>query len=188
MAKQLKYYEVLELIESVDAPSAVKLLLYVAYRHHNFKKGCAWVKQANVADRTGLSLRAVERAFAWAFKNGVLAKRRVMTGKHPSEQYNEYWIDFNRLKELQNARPNGGSSEVSPAKAKGITRPNGGYSGVSPACMAVVEKHITRPNDGEGSSSHEEELGDAILKKEKEENESSQIKSSHGDSTGLDGS
>lgn len=43
----------------------------------------------------------VQRAFRWAKEIGVIDVRRIRTGKRPDQQYNEYSLNVEKLKQLQ---------------------------------------------------------------------------------------
>jgi hypothetical protein len=84
-----------------DAPGTLKHLLTLVHRHTNSKLGYAWASQQTIAREMSCSVPTVERAFAKAKRMGVLAIRRVRTGKNPKDQHNEFWLLIPRLKELQ---------------------------------------------------------------------------------------
>jgi Helix-turn-helix domain len=101
----LKWYEISDLIAGLDAPINVKYLLELARRHTNSRRGVAWTSQKTLAFEMSVSVDTVGRAFAQAKKMGILGSRRVRTGKNPKDQYAEYWLVPDRMKELQRTPP-----------------------------------------------------------------------------------
>jgi len=89
------------LIAGIDASPTRKYLLTLIQRHTHSRKRFAWASQKALAREMGVDLRTVERAFRWAKKIGVVAVRRIRTGKHPADQHNEYCLNIERLKKLQ---------------------------------------------------------------------------------------
>lgn len=95
------WWYVLGLIAGLDATPTQKYLLTLVFRHTHRIKGFAWSSQESLALEMCTDLSTVERIFQWAKKIGVVSVRRVRTGKHPKDQHNEFWLNIERLKELQ---------------------------------------------------------------------------------------
>jgi hypothetical protein len=90
-----------DLIAGLDAPVTVKCLLFFALRYTNSEKHYAWASQKRLAWEMGVERSTVQRAFAWAKKSKVLTVENVRTGKNPSETRNHYWLNVERMCELQ---------------------------------------------------------------------------------------
>jgi hypothetical protein len=95
------WYSIEHFIAGLDADSTVKYFLTLVHLHTNFRNGYAWTEQKKLAVEMGCSLSTVERAVRWSKKHGVVHFRRVRTGKGKADQFNQYWLDIDRLNQLQ---------------------------------------------------------------------------------------
>lgn len=120
------WHEVEDLVAGLDVSAETKYLLERVRRYTNPRKHFAWVSQQTLAREMSVSLSTVGRAFAEAKRLGVIAVRRVRTGKLPSDQHNEFWLVPPRMRDLQRTAPgeqpspvtcdtNDGKSEHTPA-------------------------------------------------------------------------
>jgi len=96
-----QWWHVLALIAGLDAMPTQKYLLTLILRHTHSRKRFAWADQETLAAEMCVDVSTVERAFRWAKRIGAVGVRRVRTGKGKADQFNEYWLDIERLKELQ---------------------------------------------------------------------------------------
>jgi hypothetical protein len=96
-----RWWEIQDLIFGVAETAAQIKLLSLVYRYTHRKKGFAWASQETLAAEMRCDTSTVERAFSWAKNLGVIGVRRVRTGKGKADQFNEYWLELERLKELQ---------------------------------------------------------------------------------------
>ena len=96
-----QWWYVENLIAGLDATPTEKYLLTRVHLHINRKSGRAWASQKTLAVEASTDLRTVERFFAKMKRLGAVQVHRIRTGKSPSDQYNEYWLDVERLCELQ---------------------------------------------------------------------------------------
>ncbi len=95
------WYVLSDLIAGIETPVTVKYLLERILRYINTGKGVAWPSQKTLAEEMGVSLSTVERTVAEAKRLGVLGVGLVRTGKGKTDQFNQYWLDLARLKQLQ---------------------------------------------------------------------------------------
>jgi plasmid maintenance system antidote protein VapI len=109
---KLKWYEVFHLVEKLSAPSPVKHLLITIYAHTNHRKGFSWLSQEKIADAMGVTSRTVQRAFRDAQRLGVVSVRRIRTGKNPKDQYNEFWLNLDKICELTTRHNDACSNET----------------------------------------------------------------------------
>jgi hypothetical protein len=100
------------LIAGLDATPTQKYLLTLIHLHTNARKNYAWMSQESLAREMCTDLSTVKRAFRWGKQLGVIGVRRVRTGKGKDDQYNEYWLELERLKELQRPTKQGASTPL----------------------------------------------------------------------------
>jgi len=152
------WYVVGDFIAGVDAgpPDLAptrKYLLTLIHRHTHARQGFAWTSQKTLAREMGVGLRTVSRAFQWAKQLGIVTVRRVRTGKGKADQYNEYWLNLVRLKELQ--RPAEHPSPESYAESEHMSPMTGASGGehTTPKPEAHdTNKGSTRHQRGEHTS------------------------------------
>jgi hypothetical protein len=99
------WWYVAQLIAGIDASPTQKYFLTLIQTHTNKRRRYAWASQRSLAAEMGTDVSTVNRSFRWGKQLGVVGVRRVRTGKGKMDQYNEYWIVTERLKELQRPRP-----------------------------------------------------------------------------------
>jgi hypothetical protein len=95
------WYRIADLIAGIDATPTQKNLLTRIQRHTHARKGFAWMSQEELAREMRVSVSTVERGFAWGKKLGVITVVPQRTGNNPADQFNHYWLNIERLKELQ---------------------------------------------------------------------------------------
>jgi hypothetical protein len=96
-----------DLINDSSLPGTVKHLLLVIHKSINLKKQVCWLSQAELARKMSKSRATAQRAFYTAQDAGVIANKRIRTGKGKTDQHNEYSIVWERLHELGTNHPDG---------------------------------------------------------------------------------
>jgi hypothetical protein len=109
---QEQWWWVERLIAGLDATPTQKYLLTLIHLHSNSRKGFAWASQETLAHELCTDPSTVKRVFRWGKQLGVIGVRRVRTGKGKDDQYNEYWLEPERLKELQRPPKQGASTPL----------------------------------------------------------------------------
>jgi hypothetical protein len=147
------------LIAGLDATPTRKYLLCLVHLHTHARKGFAWASQKTLAREMGTDDSTVERVFEWAKLIGIVSVRRIRTGKGKAEQYNEYWLNIERLKELQRPleqpAPMQGANDEQPAPVTGASPgSNPHLTPEQPASSTGSNPHLvppaTRTHAGEG--------------------------------------
>jgi hypothetical protein len=142
------------LIAGIDATPTLRYFLTLIQRHTNSRKGFAWASQETLAHEMGVHVSTVERAFQWAKRIGIVGVRRIRTGKGKEDQYNEYWLNVERLKELQRPAKHPastpGGTDKHPASATGASKAEHPASGTSSTPHLATE----HPANGTSSTPH----------------------------------
>ena len=109
-----KVYDMISALPASVAPFHLKAILRNVARHTNRnpehpKYGRAWLEQVEIAAELSCSEKTVKRAFAEAREAGLIGVDRVRHGKKPSDQHNEYWLEWDaiqsRVEETLDAAP-----------------------------------------------------------------------------------
>jgi hypothetical protein len=125
----LEWYEKEDLIHGCGLSHQVKHLLLVIKRSINDKKGTCWLSQPQLAEKMGVSVDTVQRAFYAAVDAGVISNERVRTGKGKYKQTNEYYIVWDKL--------------------RGMSTPQNDVSRMSPDDMSTPQNKPSTPQNGD---------------------------------------
>ncbi len=179
-----KWFHVLALIAGIDATPTQKYLLTLVLRHTHSRKGFAWANQETLAAEMCVDVSTVERAFRWAKGSGIVGVRRIRTGKGKAAQYNEYWVNVERLGELQrrakHPAPVTGAPSEQPAPMKGAN------DGKHPAPVPPSTPHLTPEHPAFSGRAPRTHAGEGLEVKQVESNSGKETSSSETAATKTD--